>query len=91
MGYMGLDHYYDSDCAADSAAAVVTAMAKQLEKELEEKDWSPCLLECGDSKCREWSDVFTEEIDGERYNLCHVSECQMLDEPWKEEDNEKGI
>lgn len=42
----------------------------------------PCILDCGDPECREWTDVETEpDADGEQYILCHVSECQMFDEP----------
>ena len=48
-------------------------------------NWFPCMLDCGDPNCVEWSNLWTEEENGERYSLCHVSECQMLDEPWKEE------
>jgi len=51
-----------------------------------EDDPPPCFLECGDDKCAEWSTLWTEE-DGDkgRHTLCHVSECQMLDEPFREE------
>jgi hypothetical protein len=42
-----------------------------------------CLLSCGDPACEEW-DCWTvaDEPGGERYPLYHVSECQMLDEPY---------
>jgi len=39
-----------------------------------------CMLDCGDPDCREWPNVETKEINGIRYNLCHVSECQMFDD-----------
>ena len=51
----------------------------------------PCMLDCEDSQCREWADVFTLEgntQDEARKNLeqCrfsgaayHVSECRMED------------
>ncbi len=49
-------------------------------------DPPPCFLECGDDECVEWTTLWTEE-DGDkgRHMLCHVSECRMLDEPFKEE------
>jgi len=44
-----------------------------------------CFIECGDRACQEW-DVLTEaDAEGNRYPMFHVSECQMLDEPWKGE------
>jgi len=47
-----------------------------------EDDPPPCLCDCGDDECIEWSTLWTEEDEGgKRYMLCHVSECQMLDEP----------
>lgn len=51
-----------------------------------EDDPSPCMFDCDDDKCAEWSTLLTEE-DGDRgrHTLCHVSECQMLDEPFRDE------
>ena len=37
----------------------------------------PCLLQCGDSDCREWADVELESGN----MAYHVSECQMFDVP----------
>jgi len=53
-----------------------------------EEGSSPCFL-CDDPDCREWSTLWTEEDPGtgKRYVLCHVSECQMLDEQWSEKDD----
>ncbi len=47
----------------------------------EDGDGWPCTL-CGDPDCREWETLWTEPdpATGERYTLCHVSECQMFDE-----------
>lgn len=45
-----------------------------------ESDTDSCCMLCGDSKCREWPTLWTEEINGKRHMLCHVCECQMLDE-----------
>ena len=44
-----------------------------------------CLLECDDKHCQEWATLHTELCPecGEKHSLYHVSECQMLDEPWK--------
>jgi hypothetical protein len=45
-------------------------------------DWCPCLDGCDDELCREWVNLETEpdpENDGQRYFLCHVSECRMQD------------
>lgn len=50
----------------------------------------PCILDCGDDECREWIDVAIVEpkvYEGEPVRhgkgcLSHVSECQMLDEPY---------
>ena len=50
----------------------------------EEADWSPCMSGCDDPNCREWANLWTEpdpEREGKRHTLCHVSECQMFDEP----------
>ena len=59
-------------------------------------DQTPCLLDCGDPDCREWTDLFTlhgdsrkeaiqnliaREYSGIRY---HVSECHMYDRPQNE-------
>jgi hypothetical protein len=44
----------------------------------------PCVLECGDDDCREWVMLHTEpdtKTDGKRHVLCHISECEMFDEP----------
>ena len=56
-------------------------------------DQTPCLLDCDDPKCQEWTDLFTlpgisrreaiqnliaRQYSGARY---HVSECQMSDQP----------
>lgn len=46
----------------------------------------PCLLECGDPECLEYTEVWTEPdpiCQMQRHCLCHVSECQMLDEKWE--------
>lgn len=46
----------------------------------------PCMLDCGDPDCREWLTLFTEpdpQNNAERFPLCHVSECEMFDEPQK--------
>ena len=41
----------------------------------------PCSM-CSDPECREWATLWTEPIKSEkRHMLCHVSECQMFDEP----------
>jgi hypothetical protein len=48
-------------------------------------DPAPCFL-CEDQKCREWLTLFTEpdpSCNNKRHMLCHVSECQMFDEPQK--------
>jgi len=37
---------------------------------------------CDDRECKEWPTLWTVAIDGKRYPLHHVSECQMLDEPY---------
>ena len=45
-----------------------------------------CLLNCDDPNCREWPNLATGpdyESEEKRWPLYHVSECQMLDEPWK--------
>ena len=42
---------------------------------------APCPL-CDDENCVEWSTLHTEcDADGQRSMLCHVSECEMFDEP----------
>ena len=38
---------------------------------------------CSDPECREWPTLHTEEINGKRHTLCHVGECQMLDEKYE--------
>ena len=45
-----------------------------------ESEADHCFL-CDDPDCKEWPNLWTEEVDGKRFNLCHVSECQMLDDP----------
>lgn len=50
----------------------------------EEGGGYPCLRDCGDDDCREWLTVWTEpdpKSDGKQHMLCHVSECEMFDEP----------
>jgi hypothetical protein len=51
----------------------------------EEEPYSdyPCMLDCGDRECREWATLLTAPVDGKRFELYHVSECQMRDEPVK--------
>lgn len=44
---------------------------------------TPCMLDCGDPECREWPNLWTD-IEGEKGYFYHVSECQMLDEPYEE-------
>ena len=47
---------------------------------------SPCfgINGCDDKDCKEWSTLWTEpDQNGERHMLCHVSECEMFDEPQK--------
>jgi len=47
-----------------------------------ESDRAQCLL-CDDPECIEWPNLFTEPNENkDQFPLCHVSECQMLDEPW---------
>jgi hypothetical protein len=49
-----------------------------------EENWDPCMLGCDDEDCREWPNVWTEpdpDNNNKRYNMCHVSECEMFDEP----------
>lgn len=50
----------------------------------DDDDPYPCVFECGDDGCREWSTLLTEDDGGTRHMLCHVSECRMLDEPFRE-------
>ena len=57
---------------------------------------TPCLLDCGDPDCREWTDLFTRQGDSRKeaiQNLIareysgiryHVSECHMYDRPQNE-------
>ena len=50
-------------------------------------EWEPCLLNCGDPDCREWPNLFTEpdpRANGKSHCLCHVSECEMFDDPQKD-------
>jgi rRNA maturation protein Nop10 len=44
-----------------------------------------CMLNCGDENCKEWSTLHTEKCPdcGKRHSIYHVSECEMLDDPWK--------
>lgn len=47
----------------------------------DEVDWMPCILQCGDPDCREWTDVWTDpDPDGIRWPLYHIPECLMRDE-----------
>lgn len=44
--------------------------------------WAPCLRDCGDDDCQEWTSLWTApdpENAGKRWSLCHVSECEMFD------------
>ena len=53
-----------------------------------ENNPAPCILECDDLDCQEWATLWTEpdpKNDGYRWPLCHVSECEMFDEPQLEE------
>lgn len=70
--------------------------ASRQERLLEATVWAtenpPCLLECGDPDCREWTNVWllpgqdrtqaVQNIIQRRYSGAsyHVSECQMLDD-----------
>jgi len=49
----------------------------------EDDEGYPCYLDCGDDDCREWATLWTEPCPktGKRYPICHVSECEMFDEP----------
>ena len=49
-----------------------------------EENPAPCFM-CHDPDCIEWATLWTEPDpqNGKRYTLCHVSECQMFDEPQK--------
>lgn len=48
----------------------------------------PCMI-CNDPECQEWPTLLTERDErGAKHMLCHVSECQMLDEPYKDTQNE---
>lgn len=42
-----------------------------------------CILGCGDPECQEWPDVWALGEDGQPNgeNWCHVSECEMQDDP----------
>ena len=45
-----------------------------------ETDPDPCMLDCGDPKCREWATLWTApdpQHGDKRHALYHVSECQM--------------
>lgn len=51
---------------------------------------SGCVLECGDEWCGEWPNVEIVDVTDESrrhlvgHHLCHVSECEMHDEPQTE-------
>lgn len=55
----------------------------QIQKELDiENPWMPCMLDCGDVHCREWTTLLSDiapEFGNKRYEIWHVSECQMED------------
>ena len=45
----------------------------------------PCFL-CSDKECQEWPNLFTAPDEaGFVSSLYHVSECEMLDEPYKDQ------
>lgn len=68
------------------AGAGMVRESARLKVELQaEADNDPfsCGLRCGDPKCVEWSDVWTEpdpQQGNKRHALYHVSECEMFDE-----------
>lgn len=56
----------------------------EIQPEYDDEEPPPCMFDCGDPDCREWTNLLTEpdpENDGQRWPLCHVSEYQMLEEP----------
>jgi len=61
-----------------------------LPEEFDGRDPLPCMLDCGRPGCREWSTVWTvpdPEANGKRHVLCHISECEMFDEPQGEKEH----
>lgn len=42
-----------------------------------EKDHRPCILDCGDPDCREWSDAYV--VGDHNAVVYHISECEMED------------
>jgi hypothetical protein len=54
----------------------------RLHAEIQPDGCEPCWL-CDNPECVEWATLWTEpdpQNDGKRQMLCHVSECQMLDD-----------
>lgn len=55
----------------------------RLKAEIIDDGNEPCFL-CDDPECQEWATLHSApDENGKRYMLCHVSECQMFDEPQK--------
>ena len=59
--------------------------SNRLRAEIQPEDDPPLCFLCDDDECAEWSTLRTEEDGKGRHVLCHVSECRMLDEPFKED------
>lgn len=38
-----------------------------------------CCPYCDDEDCKQWGSLLSLEIEGQRYPVCNVSECQMMD------------
>lgn len=58
----------------------------RLKTEIQPEDAPPpCMWDCDDPGCIEWSTLWTEDGGDGRHMLCHVSECQMFDEPFGDE------
>lgn len=56
---------------------------------MDDGGWSGCLDNCGDPDCFEWYTLLCEPDpeNNERTGVGHYNECQMLDKPWRREEN----
>ena len=44
-----------------------------------DNDAAPCILDCGDKRCREWANLRIVGGPDDGAHLCHISECEMSD------------
>ena len=84
--------YYYNPAFSDRSHEMPSREERVLVATMEVEDWTPCMLDCHDPHCREWTNVWLlpgqtrAEAMANLVSRCysgaayHVSECEMLDD-----------